>query len=364
MKIKEITNYLESLAPLSLQESYDNSGLLVGDQSKEIKSALITLDVTEEVVQEAVSKGAELIISHHPLIFKGIKRITGKNYVERTLLAAIKNDIAIYALHTNLDNVARGVNGRIAEKLNLQNRQILRPLSGHLRKLVTFIPRSHFEKVQQAILTSGAGQIGNYDYCGFYTDGKGSFRAGEDTNPYVGKKGEIHTEEEIKLETIYPKHAEYQVIQSLIKNHPYEEPAYDIFPLHNPHPQIGSGMIGSLPEKIPVETFLKNVKKQLRCECLKYTKTIKKEVQKIAFCGGSGQFLLADAIQQKADVFISSDFKYHDFFEANEQIIIVDAGHYETEQFTKNLIYDALTKKNSKFACFLSDINTNPIKYL
>lgn len=364
MKIKDITNYLEKIAPLSYQESYDNSGLITGNKENELTGVLITLDTIEEVVEEAVEKGTNLIISHHPVIFKGLKKITGRNYIERSIIKAIKNDIAIYAIHTNLDNVHTGVNAMLCKKFNLQNCKILKPVKNELRKLVTFIPEDWTEQVRKAIFEAGAGHIGNYDNCSFTVSGKGTFKAGENTDPFVGKKNQIHLENENRIETIYPKYLEYKIIAALLKSHPYEEVAYDIYPLENVYDKVGAGMTGELEEAADALTFLNQIKNILKTKMIKHTKLLDKPIKKVAFCGGAGSFLLTEAIRQKADIFISGDFKYHDFFDTDNKIIIADPGHYETEQYTKELIYDKLKKNFNTFACFLSEINTNPINYL
>ncbi len=364
MLIKEITDYIESIAPLSLQESYDNAGFITGNKEAELKAVLITLDTIEEVVEEAVQKGANLIISHHPIIFKALKSITGKNYIERTIIKAIKHDIAIYAVHTNLDNIHNGVNSILCKKLNLKNCKILKPLKNELRKLVTFVPAVHAEKLRTALFEAGAGNIGNYDKCSFNTSGEGTFKAGELANPFVGEINKIHTENEIRIETIYPKYSENQIISALLKAHPYEEVAYDLYTLENYFDKTGAGIIGEIEEPANAVQFIKNLKEILQTRVIKHTKFPDKKIIKVALCGGSGSFLLQDAIKQKADIFISSDFKYHEYFDADGKIIIADAGHYETEQFTKELIFDVLIKKFNNFACFLSEINTNPINYI
>lgn len=362
-QIKNITSFFEDLAPLQLQESYDNAGLIVGDFNAEVNTVLITLDVTEEVVQEAIDKKAELIIAHHPIVFSGLKKITGKNYVERTLLKAIKNDIAIYAAHTNLDSVKGGVNGKICEKLGLENCKILQPAGGQLKKLVTFIPVQHAQKVREAVFSAGAGNIGNYDSCSYNTEGEGTFRGNENTHPFVGKKGSIHTEKEIRFETIFPTYLQGKVISALLNAHPYEEVAYDIYALENKFNTVGMGMIGTLPEKRSEKDFLQQLKITFNTGTIKHTALQNKAVKKIAVCGGSGSFLLNRAIAAGADFFVSGDFKYHQFFDAEDKIVIADIGHFESEQFTKELFYELLTKNFPKFAVRLSEVNTNPVFY-
>jgi dinuclear metal center YbgI/SA1388 family protein len=364
MKLKEITSYIESIAPLALQEDYDNAGLIIGDDEQEIKGALISVDITEEVVQEAIDRNLNLVLSHHPIMRSGVKKITGKNYTERIILKAIKNDVAIYAAHTNLDSIWGGVSSKIADKLNLENQKILAPISNHLMKLVYFVPTRQAEETRNAIFRAGAGQIGDYDMCSFNLEGKGSFRAGEGTNPFVGEKGEIHFEEELRVETIFPKHLKNKIISALIKSHPYDEVAYDIYSLENKFERAGYGIIGDLKEQMFELDFLKKLKEVFSTQCIRHTNLLSKKIKRVAVCGGSGSFLLQDAIQQKADILVSGDFKYHQFFDAEGKIIIADIGHFESEQITKDLFYELLIKKFPKFAVRLTEINSNPINYL
>lgn len=364
MQLKQITQYIESFAPLAFQESYDNAGLIIGHADDEISGILITLDITEEIIYEAISKKLNLIVCHHPIVFSGIKKLNGKNYIERCVAKAIKNDIAIYAAHTNLDSVFGGVNSKICEKLNLQNCRILAPTPEFLKKLVTFVPVADAEKVRKALFEAGAGHIGNYDSCSFNQTGNGTFRGNDQTNPYVGEKNLLHTEEEIRIETIFPKHIQSKVIQALLQSHPYEEVAYDIYPLDNEYTQAGIGMIGELQEPVDELDFLRKLKETFKCEVVKHTQLLGKPISKVAVCGGSGSTYLGKAMAQKADIFISGDFKYHQFFDAENQIIIADIGHYESEQFTKEVFYELLTKKFPKFAVHLSDFSSNPVSYL
>jgi dinuclear metal center YbgI/SA1388 family protein len=363
MRIQDIINAIEEVAPLSLQESYDNAGLIIGNSKANVTSALITIDVTETVIEEAIEKRTNLIIAHHPIIFTGLKKITGANYVERCIEKAIKNDIAIYASHTNMDNAYNGVSFKIAEKLNLQNPKILVPFKEYLYKLVVFVPSDHSETIRKALFDAGAGNIGEYDACSYNLKGYGSFRGSEKSNPFVGKKGEIHFEEEERIETIFPKQIMTKVINTLIKAHPYEEPAYDIYPLKNDYPKAGSGIIGKLTKPVTENDLLDTIKNEFKAPVLKHTQKLNKKVQKIALCGGSGSHTLRSAISQKADVFISSDIKYHQFFDAESKILIIDVGHYESEQFTKEIFYSLIDKKFSNFALYFSETDTNPINY-
>ena len=361
--IRDITNLLEEFAPLSLQESYDNCGLLTGSKSTIITGALIALDVTEAIIDEAIENNCNLIVAHHPLIFSGLKKLSTNTWIERTLIKAIKNDIAIYALHTNLDNIIEGVNKMIAQKIGLKDGRILRTQAGKLKKLVCFCPTDKAAIVRDALFSAGAGNIGNYENCSFNSEGQGTFKGYEKTNPYVGMRGQLHTEAEVKIETIFPSHLEAQVLTSLMMAHPYEEVAYDIIPLDNHWAKSGAGYIGSLEEAMPEKDFLAHLKKVFGCGSIRHTALSGNKIKKVALCGGSGSFLLKDAMHNGADIFVTADFKYHQFFDADNQIVIADIGHYESEQFTKELIFNEIQKKFSTFALCLSKNNTNPIHY-
>ncbi|MBK1440643.1 Nif3-like dinuclear metal center hexameric protein [Parapedobacter sp. ISTM3] len=363
MYLQELTDYLESLAPLDYQEPYDNAGLLVGSPAKPIKQALVSLDCTEEVVDEAIDLGCDLIISHHPIVFKGLKRFNGKTYVERVVMKAIKHDIALYAIHTNLDNVTGGVNSKIAERLGLQKTAILSSRKELLRKLSVFVPASHAEEVRAALFAAGAGHIGNYDECSFNVAGYGTFRGGEGTNPFVGSRGKQHREEEVRIEVVYPIDRERKLLIGLFKAHPYEEVAYDIYPLQNNHPQVGSGLVGELDHPLPELEFLRLLKEQLQASVIRHTALLGKPVARVAVCGGAGGFLLGAAIRSGADAFVTADYKYHEFFDAEGKIMIADVGHFESEQFTQELLLEIIRKKFPTFAVRLTEIDTNPIKY-
>jgi len=364
MLISDLTRYLESIAPLAYQESYDNAGLVIGNPEDEVSSALLTLDVTEKVVDEAISGGFGIIIAHHPLIFSGVKKLNEQTGTGRCVIKAIKNNIAIYAAHTNLDSVTGGVNSKICEKLGLINCRILSPVKGQLRKLVTFIPRGYAGTVQEAVFKAGAGNIGNYDSCGYTLEGTGSFRGNESSQPFVGEKGRVHFEPEIRFETVFPVPLQNKVIHALLEAHPYEEVAYDIYPLENEFALTGSGMIGELPQEKDETEFLENIKNIFAVKVVKHSPLLNRKVKTVAVCGGSGSFLIRQAISAHAHVFLTGDLKYHQYFEAEGKIILADIGHFESEQFTKELFYELLTKKFSKFAVHLSGVNTNPVNYL
>ncbi len=364
MTIRSITAALEQLAPPIYQESYDNSGLLVGEPNSEVSKVLVCLDCIESVVDEAIEKGAELIVAHHPIVFSGLKHLTGKTYIERVVMKALRNNIAIYAIHTNLDNVQAGVNKKIGERLALQNLSILAPMQQSLYKLVTFVPSSKTDMVMQALFTAGAGHIGNYADCSFTHEGIGSFRGLEGTNPYVGETGKRHFEKENKVEVVVPKHLKSVVIKALLEAHPYEEVAYDLYKLENANQQLGAGMVGDLANEMSEADFLQFAKKALNTHCIRHTALLGKTVRRVAFCGGSGSFLLNNAIAAGAEVFITGDFKYHQFFDADGKLVIADVGHFESEQFTIDLLADYLIEKFPTFAVLKTEVNTNPIAYI
>ena len=364
MKIKEIVSALERFAPLPLQDGFDNAGLQIGLTDAEATGALLCLDVTEAVLDEAIASGCNLIISHHPLIFKGYKSITGKDYVERCILKAIKNDIVIYSAHTNLDNAPGGVNFKIAEKIGLKNVRILDPKESSLIKLVTFVPSAQAEEVRNALFTAGCGCIGNYDSCSYNTEGEGTFRAQEGSHPFCGTVGELHHETEVRIETILPEYKKGEVIRALLSKHPYEGPAYDLYPLHNSWAQVGSGIVGELEEPESELEFLKRIKKIFEVGCLKHNKLTGRLIQKVSLCGGAGAFLIPQAVRSGADVFITGEIKYHDYFGRETDILLAEIGHYESEQYTKEIFYSIIRDLFPNFALQFSKVNTNPIKYL
>jgi dinuclear metal center YbgI/SA1388 family protein len=363
MIVKEVTEIIEDLAPLAYAEDFDNAGLLVGNENAEVSGILITLDTLETVVEEAIRKGCNLIISFHPIIFNGLKRLTGASYVERTVMKAIQHNIAIYAPHTALDNSWEGVNAKILDILGLKDRRILIPKKATLRKLTTYVPVDKAALLKDALFEAGAGHIGKYSHCSFTIEGTGSYKAGEGANPDRGRVGSIHYEREAMLHMVYPEDREQKVVQALKDHHPYEEVAYEVVSLENTHGKLGMGMIGTLGQPIAEKDFLKMVKEKLTTEMIRHTTFLNKKVSDVAVVGGSGAFAIQAAIAKGADVLITSDIKYHQFFEATGQLLLLDVGHYESEQFTKNLLFDYLIEKIPNFAISLSEGITNPIKY-
>jgi dinuclear metal center YbgI/SA1388 family protein len=364
LKVRDVTEYLESFAPRAYQESYDNSGLITGNPFDKVKGILVTLDCTEDVVQEAIKTNANLIVAHHPIIFKGLKKITGSTYVERTVIKAIKNDIAIFAIHTNLDNVHNGVNRKICEKIGLINLSILAPKSGTLSKLVTFVPIGDTDKILDSLHQAGAGQVGNYQNCSFRVTGTGSFKPNKDSNPHIGEYGKQELVEENRVEIIFPSHLESAIVLALKKAHPYEEVAYYLTSLQNDNQEVGSGMVGELEQEMEPKEFLERLKKRMDLRVVRHTHLVEKPIKKVAVCGGSGSFLLPHAIKSGAQIYISADFKYHEFFDAENRLIIADIGHYESEVHTKEWLQEVLTKKFPTFAINFSQTVTNPISYL
>lgn len=363
MKINDIIQVLEQLAPPSLQESYDNAGLITGSATWNCSGIICTLDATEAVILEAKEKGCNLVVAHHPIVFSGLKKLNGKNYVEKAVITAIKHDIAIYAIHTNLDNVKNGVNHIIADRLGLINRKILAPKAGLLIKLYTFVPIAEADKLREALFAAGAGDIGQYSHCSFNTDGKGSFRAGEGTNPHVGEIGKTHLEAETKVEVIFPAWKQQEVLHALFHTHPYEEVAYDLVSLANDYQDVGSGLMGELPDAMDETFFFQMLKTSFELKLVRHTPFLGKKIKKVALCGGSGSFLTGKAQAAGADIYISADFKYHEFFDANDRMVIADIGHWESEQYTTDLLIDVLQAKFPTFAVLKSGIKTNPVNY-
>ena len=361
--IKDVTNHLEQLAPLSYQEGYDNAGLLTGNPNDEVRAVLIALDCTEEVVDDAISKGCNLIVAHHPIIFKGLKSLTGKNYVERTIIKAIQNNIAIYASHTNLDSVVNGVNTKIATKLGLQKQRILVNKPQTLMQLVTFVPSDNTEEVLAALHEAGAGNIGEYSNCSFQVQGTGRFLPSENANPKVGERGKPEQVQENRIEVIFPAYLQGKVLSALKAAHPYEEVAHYLYNLENQNQEVGIGVIGELEQELSEADFLAYLKEKMELQGLRYTSVGNKNIKRVAVCGGSGSFLIKDALRQGADALVTGDVKYHEFFDAEGRMMIADIGHYESEVFTKEIFYDTISKKFTNFAVYLTNVNTNPVRY-
>ena len=364
VKIKDIANALEMFAPLPLQEGFDNSGLQIGLTEAEVTGVLLCLDVTEAVVDEAIASGCNLIVSHHPLIFSPLKRITGSSYVERCVLKALANGVAIYASHTNMDSVQGGVNYRIAEKLGLQNVRILAPKEDALLKLSVYVPVTHADAVREALFAAGCGNIGNYGSCSYNVEGYGTFEANEGCNPFCGKEGELHKENETRIDTIMPAYLKNRALLALLKAHPYEEPAYDIYPLKNSWSSVGLGVVGDLPCEVDEKQFLCEVKQKFNVGSVRHTSLSGNKVKRVALCGGSGASFADVAISAGAQVYITGEARYHDLFNYDGRILFAVIGHYESEQFTMDIFEDVILKSYPAMKVKKTTINTNPVNYL
>ncbi|GGI56805.1 Nif3-like dinuclear metal center hexameric protein [Winogradskyella haliclonae] len=363
MLVQDVISHLHDLAPLAYAEDFDNVGLLVGDKNQSVTGILVTLDTLEAVVDEAIEKECNLIVSFHPIIFKGLKKLTGKSYVERVVIKAIQHNIAIFAIHSALDNAFQGVNAIICDQLSLKNKKILIPRKGTIKKLTTYVPKANANTLRQSLFNAGAGNIGNYDNCSFNTEGIGTFKGNEDSNPVIGQSGQLQEEEEIQVNITFQKHLESKILKTLFEAHPYEEVAFEITTLDNTNQHIGMGMVGELDNAQSESDFLKFVKGKMKASSVRHSKFLNKPVKKVAVLGGSGSFAIGAAKAAGADVLITADLKYHDFFSAENDIIVADIGHYESEQFTKTFLVDYLSKKITNFAIILSNTNTNPVKY-
>ncbi|RYJ45660.1 Nif3-like dinuclear metal center hexameric protein [Flavobacterium beibuense] len=364
MKIKDVITVLEQMAPLAYAEDFDNVGLLVGNSNNQTTGVLVCHDALENVIDEAIAKNCNMVVCFHPILFSGLKKITGKNYVERSIIKAIKNDVAIYAVHTALDNHKHGVNKIFCDALSLQNTKILVPKENYIRKLITYTIPENMEKLRNALFDAGAGNIGNYENCSFTSQGFGSYQGNDDSNPTIGMPGEFVEDKEIKIEVTFEKHLESKILKALFSNHVYEEVAYEIYSLENRHQNIGLGMIGELEQAMDEKDFLRFVKEKMETGGIRHSAFTGKPIKKVAVLGGSGSFAIKNAIAQGADAFLTADLKYHQFYEAEGKLLLADIGHFESERYTKNYIVDYLTKKIPNFAIILSEENTNPVKYL
>tara|TARA_B110000208_G_scaffold25115_2_gene32378 strand:- start:6380 stop:7474 length:1095 start_codon:yes stop_codon:yes gene_type:complete len=364
MKIREITRYIEELAPLNYAEDFDNVGLLVGSYNTEVSGVLVTLDTLEETIDEAIAKQCNLIVSFHPIIFAGLKKINGSSYVERVVLKAIKNDISIYATHTALDNSKNGVSAKMCEVLGLTNTKILIPKKGIIKKITTVVPSVNADSLRNSLFEAGGGAVGNYEHSSFSTIGESTFKGTENSNPVVGLKEVLHVDNETKISVIFERKNEVKILKCLQAEHPYEEVPYEIVTLENVHQDIGMGMLGEFTKPMEEKDFLRYLKKTMQTACIRHSELLHKKIKKVAVLGGAGSFAISDAKRAGADAYVSADFKYHEFFKAEKDILLADIGHYESEQFTKNLLVDYLTKKFSNFAIVLSQKSTNPIYYI
>lgn len=363
MTVTDITSELEKLAPLPFAEAFDNVGLLVGDAQMEVTGVLITLDTLESVILEAEKTGCNLVISFHPIIFKGLKRLTATTYVERTVTLAIAKGIAIYSIHTALDNVPGGVSGKLSEIIGLKNTHVLIPKKGSIRKLVTYVPNNAHELLLNKLFEAGGGELGNYSCCSFSNGGLGTYLPGDRAKPSIGSVGVLSKETEQQIHLTFTAEREMAVLEALKAFHPYEEIAFELTTLDNDYQQLGMGIIGELDTPMAEIAFLDLLKSKLNIPTIRHSELRNTPVMRVAVLGGSGAFAIEAAIASGADFLVTSDFKYHDFFKAEGKIILADVGHFESEQFTKNLLVDYLTEKFPNFAIRLAETQTNPVKY-
>lgn len=363
MKIREFTHHLYNYAPLDYAEDFDNVGLIVGDAEAEIDGVLVSLDATEEVIEEAIAQNCNVVLCFHPIIFSGIKALNPTDYVKRSVIKAIKNDVAIYAIHTALDNAVHGVNAMICHKLGLQNPKILIPQKSTIKKLTTYVPMDKADFVREKLFEAGAGQIGNYSNCSYNIEGLGSFKGNESSNPVYGEKGQTHFEKEIQLNLTFAKHLESKVLKALFANHPYEEVAYEVETLENKNQNIGLGMVGAFEQSMSEMEFLDKLKNVFKTPVVRHSNRLNKPIKSVAVLGGSGAFAIKNAIRQNTDAYVTADLKYHDFFKAEERILLADIGHFESEQYTKDLLFSFINEKFANFAIILSKTKTNPVHY-
>jgi len=361
--LREFVAWLEEIIPPALQEHYDNSGLQVGDPSAVIDSVLLTVDVTADVINEAVMHGCRLIISHHPLIFSPLKRIAFGSEAERCVAAALTKGIAVYSAHTSFDNLSWGVSNALAAKVGLENTRVLAPVKGRLLKIIIFVPFSHADAVRDSLFEAGAGHIGKYDRCSFNIHGEGTYRAGEGAVPWAGTAGEYHTEPEVRIEAVMPDYLAGACIRALLASHPYEEVAYDLIALENTYYGAGAGTIGTLAAPLTGTQLLERLRQLAGTPVIRYSGDPERTVKTVAVCGGSGASLISDAFRAGADAFITGDVKYHAFTEAPREMLVADIGHYESEKYSLEILYDLINKKFPKFALRFSGIKTNPINY-
>ncbi|QJP34435.1 Nif3-like dinuclear metal center hexameric protein [Nonlabens sp. Ci31] len=362
MKIKDVIAHLEVLAPRFYAEDFDNTGLLTGEKTTDLTGILVTLDCLENVVDEAIDNNCNLIVSFHPIIFSGLKHLQPDDYVRKAVVKAIKNDIAIYATHTALDLAKGGVSYRMAQEMGLNNVKTLIPKSQLIKKLVTYIPQDHFEEVKEALFAAGAGTLGNYSECSFSTDGEGTFRGNEWSKPQLGEALKRSTVKEKALSITFLPHLEAAIKATLINFHPYEEVSFEISTLENSYQNIGMGVIGDLAEALETEEFLRKTKSVFKTGVVRSSFSRKRTIKKVALLGGSGAFAIKNALQSGADAYITADLKYHDFFQGQD-LLLCDVGHYESEQFTKNLLHEYLKEKFSNFAVLCAQARTNPVNY-
>lgn len=363
MKIKEFINEFEQIIPVRQAEDFDNVGLLCGNPEREISGVLIAHDALEFIIDEAIEKNFNLILCFHPIIFSGLKSITGKNYVERAVLKALENKIAIYAIHTAFDNDFFGVNYKICEVLGLKNQQVLMPKKNQLKKLEVYVPTDSAEKLRNALFVAGAGNIGFYDECSFTIQGDGTFRPLEGSDPVIGTHNERENANEVLINVIFEDYKTNQILFAMKENHPYEEVAYQLITLENDNQYTGLGRYGNLEQEMDELDFLTFIKQKFNIDIIRHSSLNNKKIRTIGVLGGSGASGIKAAMSAKCDAYITGDVKYHDFFSAEGKMLICDIGHFESEQFVVQQLFEILSEKFTTFAIAKTTQKTNPVNY-
>ncbi|MGM0602343.1 MAG: Nif3-like dinuclear metal center hexameric protein [Bacillota bacterium] len=369
-KAQEIISLMGEIAPVKLAEEWDNVGLQIGDLSNEVNKVLLALDLNTEVIDEAVDNNCNMIITHHPVIFNGINSVSSESAVGDMIIRLIKNDIIVFSAHTNLDIVEEGLNDFICRKLGIEDFQPLDVTQiGNYYKFVVFVPENHIENIKSAVFKNGGGKLGNYSHSGFVSKGKGSFKPLKGSEPYIGSTEKIEEVDEIRLETIVAEDKLDKVLKAVLKAHPYEEAAYDIYEIKRTSNVDGIGRIGYLTDTMLLGDYINTVKEKLNLPYLKFVGKKDKKIKKVAVCNGSGADFIKKAGYKGADLYLTGDIKYHEAQHAEElDLALIDIGHYESEIWVKELLYDKLTslaeKRNKKDVEFIiSAVNTNPWNY-
>ncbi len=370
VRCQQIFDWIEEWADPALAEDWDHIGNLVGSPADSVSRVLVTLDVTDEVIAEAIDENVNLIVAHHPLFRDPIPYLRSDLFSSSRVYRLIQKGISLYAAHTNLDAAPGGINDVLADLLGLRDVEILFPTyEENLYKIVVFVPLGHEERVREAISARGGGWIGNYSDCTFQTEGVGTFRPLEGTKPFIGETGELERVRETRIETIAPQKKLSDLLKNMIAAHPYEEVAYDIYPLKNTGTKAGLGRIGRLPESLALADFARKVKDSLGLGMVRITGDPQRSVSKIALCGGGGMSLLEQAIKCDADLYLTGDIRHHGALDALDRgIALVDGGHYGTERVIVPVLADYLQKKAKEagegLTVLVSQINTDPFSYI
>ena len=363
MTIQKVITEIEKHIAISQAEDFDNVGLLCGLPERNVSGILVCHDALENIVEEAIHRNCNLIVCFHPIIFSGLKSLTGKNYVERAVLKAIENKVAIYAIHTAFDNDFHGVNAGICNLLGLKNLKILQPKKDNLKQLNVYVPNDHSENVKEALFSAGAGNIGFYDECSFKIEGKGTFRPIEGSSPFSGEQNIRENADEAMISVIFESFKQNQIVAAMKAAHPYEEVAHQIYQLENDNQYSGLGMYGEFETEVDENYFLNLVKEKFNLNIIKHSDLNNKKIRRVGVLGGSGASGIKAALSKKCDAYLTGDLKYHDYFLAESKMLICDIGHYESEQLVSQQLFEILSQKFSTFAVLKSSEKTNPVNY-